>query len=134
MNRSGYTDDCDNLAMWRGRVASAMRGKRGQKLLIDLRAALDAMPEKRLVANDLVETDGEVCALGCVGKARGVADINTIDPEAHDVLAERFDVAECLVQEIEYMNDEGTWETETPEQRWKRMRDWTEKHIAAVAP
>ena len=56
MSRSGYTDDLDDdLAMgrWRGMVASATRGRRGQKLLTDLLAALDAMPEKALVAKQI---------------------------------------------------------------------------------
>lgn len=36
MSRSGYTDDCDGwqLIMYRGAVASAIRGARGQRLLI----------------------------------------------------------------------------------------------------
>ena len=48
MSRSGYSDDIDdNWAhiMWRGRVASSIRGKRGQAMLRELLAALDAMPE-----------------------------------------------------------------------------------------
>lgn len=45
-----------------------------------------------------------------------------------DNLAERFDVATCLIQEIEYENDEGGWR-ETPKQRWERMRRWTDKNI-----
>lgn len=66
MSRSGYCDDydCDPLPLgrWRGQVASAIRGKRGQAFLRELVAALDAMPEKRLIANDL-EQAGNVCAI-----------------------------------------------------------------------
>lgn len=129
--RSGYTDDIDNrdLAMWRGRVASAIRGRRGQQLLKDLLAALDAMPEKCLVRMDLVNADG-VCALGAVGKARGVADIDTIDPEDHHVLGERLNVAECLIQEIEFTNDDDfAYQQETPEQRFVRVRKWVQENI-----
>jgi hypothetical protein len=45
MSRSGYSDDLDPLALgrWRGRVASAMRGKRGQAFLREMLAAMDAM-------------------------------------------------------------------------------------------
>ena len=37
MSRSGYTDDLDakRYGLYRGRVASAIRGKRGQRLLRD---------------------------------------------------------------------------------------------------
>lgn len=132
MSRSGYNDECDqkDLAMWRGRVMSAIRGKRGQSLLRDLAAALDAMPEKRLVQNDIVR-EGEVCALGCVGKYRGLSGLEDLDPDEddhHDVLAGGLDVAECMIREIEYENDEGAWK-ETPEQRWTRMRRWVDRRL-----
>ena len=54
MSRSGYSDDAENVAMWRGQVANATRGRRGQKLLRDMVAALDAMPDKRLFQGHLV--------------------------------------------------------------------------------
>ena len=59
MSRSGYTDydDSDfanwNHIRWRGQVASATRGKRGQQFFRDLIAALDAMPTKVLITDDL---------------------------------------------------------------------------------
>lgn len=130
MSRSGYTDDAENLAMWRGMVASAIRGKRGQRLLRDLRDALDAMPTKRLIAGDFVR-DGECCALGAVAVKRNVPDLDLIDPEDgchHENVACELDIAECLVREIEYENDEGAWK-ETPEERWTRMRKWVENRI-----
>ena len=45
MSRSGYSDDDEDgrLAMWRGAVQSAIRGKRGQAALRELLTALDAM-------------------------------------------------------------------------------------------
>jgi hypothetical protein len=61
MSRSGYTDgyDYDNgsFAMYRGVVASALRGKRGQTFLRDLVEALDAMPERRLIEGDLIREE-----------------------------------------------------------------------------
>lgn len=53
MSRSGYSNDGENIAMWRGQVASAIRGKRGQAFLRELVEALDAMPEKRLTGTIL---------------------------------------------------------------------------------
>lgn len=130
--RSGYTDEIDqrDLAMWRGRVASSIRGKRGQALLRDCLSVLDAMQEKRLIPELLVD-GGDVCLLGCVGKSRQVSDIETLDPERHDILAQRFDVAECLIQEIEWINDEaGPYGGETPEARFSRVRKWVVDNIA----
>lgn len=72
MSRHGYSDDCEHVAMWRGVVASATRGKRGQAFFRALVDALDAMPEKRLIAGLLEDAEGSVCALGCLGRARGI--------------------------------------------------------------
>jgi hypothetical protein len=130
MSRAGYSDldDWDwDLIRYRGQVASAIRGSRGQKLLTDLLAALDAMPDKALVSEELETESGEVCALGCLGKARGM-EMAAIDPEDPDLVATAFDIAPQLAREIAYENDEG-WYSETPAQRWERMRKWVAANI-----
>ena len=146
MSRSGYVDDePDNWQMikWRGQVASAIRGRRGQKLLIDLLAALDAMPEKTLIAHELETKDGEVCALGALGKARGL-DMQQLDPEEPEEVAAAFGIAPQLAMEIVYMNDDhldSVWNDSTkryediaPEKRWERMRAWVASLIKSSAP
>ena len=129
MSRSGYSDDLDNWAMikWRGVIASATRGRRGQKFFRELVAALDAMTVKRLVRSAF-ERDGDVCALGCVGRARGLSmrEVDPDDPNA-EMLGEMFDIAAQLAQEVMYVNDE--WGTGTPEQLWKTVRDWAAEQI-----
>jgi hypothetical protein len=95
-----------------------------------LLAALDAMPDKSLIANEL-EEDGGVCAIGSLGKARGV-DMSKLDPEEPEAVAAAFDIATCLAQEVVYMNDEVNWH-ETPGQRWERMRAWVVKQIKVAA-
>lgn len=131
MSRSNYTDDLDHLQLgrWRGRVMSAIRGKRGRALLTDLLAALDEMPEKRLIAHELLREDGEVCALGAVGKRRGV-DMTNLDPDEPDDVAAAFDIAEPLAREIVYENDEAGSYKETPEQRWTRVRAWVAEQLS----
>jgi hypothetical protein len=153
MSRSGYSDDFgddDPLALgrYRAQVNSAIRGKRGQALLRELLAALDAMPEKRLVAGEL-EADGQFCALGVVGQARGLnlANIDTYDVES---LGPKFNIAEQLAREIMWVNDESVagWEwvrsglpypnewkrievTNAAERRFQIVREWVAKHISA---
>lgn len=130
MSRSGYTDDdYDHWAhiKWRGQVASAIRGKRGQAFLRDLRDALDAMPNKRLIANDLVR-NGDVCAIGALGQARGI-EMSDLDPDEYYAVAKRFGIAHQLAQEIVYMNDEGFLYKDSPESRWCRMRAWVSSQI-----
>ena len=81
-------------------------------MLRELVQALDALPEKRLAAGSLVTAEGEYCALGALGLARGM-DMATIDPEDRESIAKSFGVAEALAAEIMYMNDEGGPEDET---------------------
>ena len=123
MSRSGYSYDLDEWALirWRGAVKSAIRGRRGQKFLRELLSALDAMPEKRLICEDLRNEDGEVCTLGTACVHRGV-DPDTLDPEDHEGIGKEFNIAPCLVQEIENENDEMY--RVTPEERFLRMRKW----------
>jgi hypothetical protein len=163
MSRSGYCDDYgddDPLALgrYRAQVNSAIRGKRGQALLRELLAALDAMPVKELVAGEL-EADGQFCALGVVGQARGLnlASIDTYDVES---LAPQFNIAEQLAREIMWVNDEHVSSTKWVEieicgpvrpyypdwgkhrqsvnvpnehagfERWQQVREWVERHIS----
>jgi len=134
MSRSGYSDDCENwsLICWRGAVTSALKGKRGQAFLIELREAMDAMPEKRLIA-DVLEADGQFCTIGVLGAKRGI-NMQALDPDDREGVAEAFGIAPALAAEIVFMNDEGSWHAETPEQRWVRMREWVESNIQQVAP
>jgi hypothetical protein len=129
MSRSGYSFDYDgdDLVMYRGQVASAIRGRRGQRLLVDLVKALDALPAKRLITEEL-ESEGEVCALGAVGRLRGV-DMSRLDPEDPDAVAGAFDIATQLAREVTYINDEEGFRGETPEERFKRVRAWAEAQI-----
>jgi hypothetical protein len=161
MSRSGYHDDDGDdtwgLIRWRGAVASALRGSRGQAFLRELVTALDAMPEKRLASESLVTADGEFCTLGVVGSARGV-ELKVLDPEDWTAVAKAFGLSEAMVREIVFENDEyiNGWEwvwveicgpmrryeqhkrsiripiTNAAERRWKHMRDWAQENIKST--
>lgn len=108
MSRSGYTDDCDDQARancYRGAVAQAIRGARGQKALRELAEAMDAMPVKELAAESLVTADGQYCTLGVLGAARGV-DMSCVDPEDWQGVARLFGIAPSMVREVVYENDD----------------------------
>lgn len=126
MSRSGYIDDFDgenwSLIRWRGAVASAIRGKRGQAFLAEALAALDALPEPELIPNDLV-AEGAFCTLGAVGRARGT-DLHSVDVEDHESVAGLFEIPHALACEIMWENDDGAIYPETPRARWERMRRW----------
>jgi len=133
MSRSGYVDDGDieqwDLIRWRGAVASAIKGKRGQAFLLEMWKAMTALPEPKLIANSLVEQDGQVCALGSVARARGL-DLSNIDPENGDGMGTVFGIPDALAKEIMFMNDD--WRTETPEARFARMKKWIETELRPV--
>lgn len=161
MSRHGYTEDegDDPLAMgrWRGMVASTIRGKRGQAFLREVLTALDAIPDKRLISEELKTVDGEFCTLGAVGAKRGV-DLEAIDPDDYDAVAAAFGIHPILAQEIMWENDEQVsrfdyveveicgpiqpWDNRgrhkrtvripaegAAERRWQHMRDWVEASI-----
>ena len=128
MSRSGYVDDCETINLYRASVANALRGKRGQAFLKEMAAAMDAMEEKVLIADDLVTEEGDVCAIATVARARKM-DVSKLDPEDPESIAKVFGIARCMAAEIEYMNDEWGPYTETPEERWTRMRKWVDKQI-----
>lgn len=132
MSRSGYSDDCEqwSLIRWRGAVTSAIRGKRGQAFLRELLAAIEALPEKRLIAGELVQ-EGEVCALGALGQRRGM-DMTGINVEDSYAVADAFLIPRALACEIEYINDDDIayWRHDTPEQRYERVHTWLTTQIA----
>lgn len=129
MSRSGCTDDIDDqwaLIRWRGAVASAIRGKRGQAFLREMIAALDAMPEKRLIVDELVSDRG-CCALGAVAIARGL-DVSNVHAHSPSEVGAAFGIPRALAAEIEFENDDyfgfGDTREDADHYRWKRMRQW----------
>lgn len=128
MSRSGYTDDGEYLELWRGTVNRALRGKRGQAFLREMLTALDALPEKVLIAEEIADSDGNVCALGSVARLRGM-DIGRLDPEYPDELARAFGIATAMTQEIEYVNDEYWDHRITPQERFEKVRAWVVRNI-----
>jgi hypothetical protein len=134
MSRSGYTEDYDEqyqnaLELYRANVDRAIRGKRGQAFLRDLLAALDAMPEKRLISDSLVAPEIGVCAIGSLGQRRGI-NMDSIDPDDAVTVGKAFNISQCLSREVVFENDEGyPSRIETPEHRWTRMRAWVAAQI-----
>ncbi len=159
MSRSGYSYECDDQwahIRWRGAVASALRGKRGQAFLREILAALDAMPEKRLIGSRF-EADGDCCTLGAVCRARGV-DASGLTPDddyqsnVSDEIARTLGIPRALAAEIMFENDdvvddmEPIWVDAAPgerrsrrtvwvpvpsaaERRWQHMRNWVAMRI-----
>lgn len=114
MSRSGYTDDYDQdplaAGRWRAAVKSSLNGKRGQDFLRELLAALDAMPDKRLIANAATK-DGCMCTLAVVAAKRG-HDLQELDADMEswewDRIADQLGISQAMAREVMYLNDEMT--------------------------
>ncbi len=111
-----------------GALKVAIRGKRGQKLMLDIVRALDALPKKEL-GSDVFEDSCAVCTLGAVAKYRGqtLRDHNPMvyEGEAEEAdakaVSERMDIAPSLAREVMYEND-IPWGSDA--ERWESMRNW----------
>lgn len=141
MSRSGYSDECENIELYRANVDRALKGKRGQAFLVELASAMDAMPVKELIADELVTDDGACCTLGAICKTRQI-DVSRIDYSDPWTVAHALGIARVMAAEIAYMNDEymprrhfaEDEAPETPAQRWTRMRKWVSDNLAAKTP
>ena len=134
MSRAGFGDDDGTYPyeLWERTVENAINGKRGQKFLHELIAALDALPEKKLISYRLRDDTGAVCALGAVC-ARKQIDTAPLEPGEDEEylhwppLAGALNISETLVRVVEHENDEADeWcdRKLTPEGRWQHVRDW----------
>jgi hypothetical protein len=132
MSRSGYSEDCENLELWRGAVDRAIHGKRGQAFLREMAAALDAMPTKELIRGELINEQGACCAIGAVCKARGT-DVSQVDYYDADSVANAVGIARAMAAEIEFENDDDfCGSRETNADRWTRMRKWVASNLAVI--
>ena len=143
-------------------VDQALKGKKGQKFLRELEAALIALPQKRLIAGVLARSKvegakfcGDVCALGAVALKRAV-DAGTPREIALQELAlfagtgdEEEDgySAWQMIEESSHLlkismplgynvvdfNDEGgPGGFETPEHRYDRVLRWAQTRLQVV--
>lgn len=74
MSRISYSDDPDypgQFELWQANCRRSLKGKAGQAALRELETALLALPEKRLIAEQLFDDEGEVCAIGALAKHKG---------------------------------------------------------------
>ena len=132
MSRSGYVDDCDYLPLYRQAVERSLKGIRGQAFLREMAEALDAMPCKRLTTGELVDSLGDVCALGCVCQRRGI-NCDGVDSFNTKQVAKFVGISEAMAAEIADINDDDWLEMETDWHRWTRVRKWVAEQIVVMA-
>lgn len=146
VNMSRFSN-CDDEEEFAGQFALQManderslKGRKGQQSLRDLEAALLALPEKRLINSGLVNTNGEVCAMGALARYRGV-DLPAPHMDEYwgedysdltGPLAVKLRVPDPVARRIAWLNDEGfsqCWRPITEEQRYEEMLSWVRSQI-----
>lgn len=141
--RINYSDDEDfpgQYELWRANVERSLAGRKGQVALRELEAALTALPKKELIDGQLEDCEGNVCALGAVFRARGLATKefrpvvefeHTEDKEiyrANDAAIKALGIPRLVGLEIIYQNDDG-WFTPNPAIRYERVLAWVRQQI-----
>jgi hypothetical protein len=153
---SGAEDSYDNAGyLWEKTVELALRGKKGRVALEELRAALLALPRKRLVTGTLCNDAADVCALGALGVYRRVqlgdhpaeayqfvwdhqpkySDGELIDDDlwsTMDFAQQELGLTRALADAVSYQNDEGIYAAR-PEWLYDRMLEWVEMRLRQPA-
>lgn len=143
--------------LWEANQERSLKSKRGQQALRRLEAALLALPEPKLVADEIKTADGLVCALGALAISEGYqGSMDLPQPPAEDAsdeewdkwnahaddeygdsaiedamlaLAKSLDVPKLVAVAIIYENDDS-YGTQTPEARYSKVLKWTQSWLA----
>ncbi len=146
MSRATVGDeDSSSSFLWPSVAKRAIEGKRGQRLLRELEAALLSMPDKRLISGAF-SFKGEVCGLGCLAVKRHqdkgltreealakvaeeYCDTTWDEQFDHHEIGEALDITPTLAWEIMYENDDCFPHDATPEDRYKGVLRWVQNRI-----
>jgi len=129
--RINYSEDEDfpgQFELWQANCERSLRGKRGQQELRELRAALLALPEKRLIHGALEDERGYVCAVGAYAKHKGV-ELSKFDVDSNtDDVGIEAGMPRLVAWKVVEMNDLQL-DHLTPEQRYEKMFAWVESKL-----
>lgn len=129
--------------LWEANQERSLRGAKGQSALRRLKAALLALPEKKLAADVILSPSGEACALGALAQHEGYEGALTL-PQHEDKygawqdgneieaamleLAAGLKVPEMVAIAIIGKNDEQPHLA--PELRYKNMLRWVQRCLS----
>ena len=133
MSRISYSEDEDypgQFELWQANCERSLRGAQGQAELRELRDALLALPEKRLIHGALVDEEGGVCAIGAYASRKGL-DLGKFDPEDEtDEVGIEAGMPKFVAWKVVEMNDMELHSRFTSEERYTRMLAWVESKLA----
>jgi len=131
MSRISYSDEEDfpgQFALYQANCERSLRGREGQAQLRELRAALLALPDKRLIHGLLEDEEGGVCAIGAYAKHKGL-DLSKFDVDYDtDEVGIAGGMPALVAWKVVEMND-LQWDYLTPEKRYEKMLAWVESKL-----
>jgi hypothetical protein len=129
--RISYSDEEDypgQFGLWQANCERSLRGKEGQKELLELREALLSLPEKRLIYGELEDEDGSVCAIAAYGKRKGL-DLSRFDVDSDsDEVGIAGGMPKLVAWKVVEVNDLQL-DHVTPEERYVRMLAWIDSRL-----
>jgi hypothetical protein len=153
--RINYSDEEEDFpgqySLWQANCERSINGKVGQKALRELETALLALPEKRLIADELENAEGEVCAIGAIKKYRNV-EVQS-DPEEMEEVGVELGMPRLVAWKVVCLNDieiDGKYVeaagpatawghrprvfvSVTPEERYEQVLAWVQRQINPAA-
>jgi hypothetical protein len=139
VSRISYSDEEDfagQFELWQANCQRSLSGKRGQAALLELEAALLALPSKRLIANDLEDEEGEVCAIGALARHKNIKPQHDPDGEMAEIGEEcgmprpvAWKVVEMNDLQFDYRWSESGMTPYTAEERYAAMLAWVQKQL-----
>lgn len=133
--------------LWTANAERAIRGKAGRRFLRELRAAMEALPDKRLIEGSF-SLGGEVCAMGAVAVQREIAAGKTreealalveevwggegrTDDDGASIGREALGLTYVLAWELAFLNDGDGYDRArtTPEDRYRKVMKWIDLNL-----
>jgi hypothetical protein len=145
-----YEEFPNQSLLWWHNAETHLAGAKGQKVLRELRDAMLAMPERKLIRGRLADEQGHVCAVGALAVARGESvdelaaritfdkwgDVDSYDAEDITIaIGRQIGLKEVMSTLLAQVNDDawGAPIDETDEQRFERVLAWIEKKLEPEA-
>lgn len=133
--RISYSEEEDypgQFELWQANCERSIRGRVGQEELRELREALLAMPEKRLILGTLDDEEGGVCAVGAYARRKGL-DLSKYDPDIEsDEVGIEAGMPKLVAWKVVEINDMEFDHAFTPEQRYAGVLNWVESKLKSV--
>lgn len=147
MSRFYPNEDGDALSQgrWEHNLSRSIAGKKGQAALRELRQALLALPEPKLVTGLFTTAEGLCCTLGALaayrkGREEGISITeaaralhDAVDPEDSDLHVEegkKAGLSETLAWHLGYQNDDSyEFGRASPEERFAGVLCWVNENI-----